>query len=131
MLFQNIDYIPPDEKTNKEYPFILSTLRTIDFYQSGSQIQEKTSAAEKSEGIIEINPVDAERLGIMDSDNTKIISKWGEVSIRAKISSKSPEGVVFVPFNFAESELQQLINIKETSILGVPEFRVCAVRIEK
>lgn len=130
-IFQDIEYIPSDEKTNNEFPFILSTLRNLDLYQSGTQVPEPGGFPGKSEGILEINPADAQKLGISDSENTRIISRWGEVRVKAKISSKSPQGVIFVPFDFAETELQQLINIKDTSILGIPEFRVCAVRIEK
>ena len=83
------------------------------------------------EGLVEINPEDAEKLGIKDSDMTKISSKRGSIEIKAKISTRSPKGVIFIPFHFAEAAANKLTNTQMDPIAKIPEYKVCAVKIEK
>jgi anaerobic selenocysteine-containing dehydrogenase len=85
----------------------------------------------RREGEVEINPDDASSLGISDGEMVKVISRRGEVVARAKVTEVSPVGVVFMTFHFAESPANMLTNPAVDPVAKIPEFKVCAVRIER
>ena len=81
--------------------------------------------------LVEINPTDAEVLGISDGNKVKVSSRRGEVTAKASVTDESPEGVVFMTFHFAESPTNCLTNPALDPIAKIPELKVCAVRVEK
>jgi formate dehydrogenase major subunit len=85
----------------------------------------------RREGVVEINPGDASKLGIRDGEKVKVISRRGKVVTRAKITEVSPVGVVFMTFHFAESPANMLTNPAIDPVAKIPEYKVCAVRIER
>jgi len=85
----------------------------------------------RSEELVEINPQDASALGIADGDMIKVVSRRGAVTAKAKVTDVSPVGVVFMTFHFAESPTNQLTSPALDPVSKIPEFKVCAVRIEK
>jgi anaerobic selenocysteine-containing dehydrogenase len=85
----------------------------------------------KNEEQVELNPEDAQRLGIADDDTIKVISRRGEVTAKARVTEASPVGVVFMTFHFAESPTNVLTNPAVDPVSKIPELKVCAVRVEK
>jgi len=83
------------------------------------------------EGMVEINPKDASRLGIGDGEMVRVISRRGAIMARAKVTEVSPPKVVTMNFHFAESPTNQLTNPALDPVAKIPEFKVCAVRLEK
>jgi len=83
------------------------------------------------EGMVEINPEDALALGIIDGEMVKVISRRGDVMARAKVTEVTPVKVVTMNFHFAESPTNQLTNPALDPVAKIPEFKVCAVRLEK
>jgi predicted molibdopterin-dependent oxidoreductase YjgC len=83
------------------------------------------------EGVIEINPADASSLKIKDGDMVKVVSRRGEVTAKAKVTEKSPKDVVYMTFHFAESAVNLLTNPALDPVAKIPEFKVCAVKIER
>jgi len=84
-----------------------------------------------SEGMVEINPKDASALGISDGEMVKVISRRGDVLAKAKVTEVSPVKVVTMNFHFAESPTNQLTNPALDPVAKIPEFKVCAVKLEK
>ena len=80
---------------------------------------------------MEINPKDASALSIADGEAVKVISRRGEVVAKSKVTEVSPEGVISMSFHFAESPTNQLTNPALDPIAKIPEFKVCAVRVER
>ena len=80
---------------------------------------------------MEMHPKDASTLGVTDGEMIKVISRRGEVVAKVKVTEVSPAGVVFMTFHFAESPANQLTNSALDPVSKIPEYRVCAVRIEK
>ena len=80
---------------------------------------------------MEINPEDASSLGIAGGEMVKVISQRGEIVARAKVTDVSPAGVVFMTFHFAESPANLLTNPALDPVAKIPEYKVCAARIEK
>lgn len=83
------------------------------------------------EGVIAINPVDASSLKIKDGDKVKVVSRRGEIVVKAKVTEQSPPKVVYMDFHFAESAANILTNSALDPVAKIPEFKVCAVRIER
>ncbi len=130
-LFQSVEFILPNELPNKEYPFLLSTGRELYHYNSGTMTRKvKGLHAISPEVIAEINPLDAEKKGIESGNVVKIISRRGEIKARVRITKRSPQGTVFIPFHFGEMAVNLLTNDALDPVARIPEFKVCAVRIE-
>ncbi|MBW1857626.1 MAG: formate dehydrogenase subunit alpha, partial [Deltaproteobacteria bacterium] len=84
-----------------------------------------------SEGMVEINPKDASALGISDGEMVKVISRRGGITAKAKVTEVSPVKVVTMNFHFAESPTNQITNPALDPVAKIPEFKVCAVKVEK
>ena len=130
--FTPLRYRPPAELPDKEYPLILTTGRSLYHYHTGTMTRKVSGLnAIEPEGVVEINPSDASSLKIKDGDKVKVISRRGEVIVKAKVTEKSPPKVVFMTFHFAESAANILTSPALDPISKIPEFKVCAVRIER
>ncbi len=130
--FSAIDYKPPAEQVDADYPMLLSTGRVFMHYHSGSMTRvSPTLEQELPENYVEISPVDAKNLEIKDGERIKVSSRRGEIQIKARISRKVNRGVVFIPFHFAEAAANVLTNSACDPVAKIPEYKVCAVKVEK
>ena len=130
--FTPMSYKPPAELPDKEYPFILTTGRSLYHFHTGTMTRKVSGLSRiEPEAAIEINPSDAYDLKIATGDKVKVISRRGEIITKAKITDQSPPGVVYMTFHFAESAVNILTNPALDPVAKIPEFKVCAVRIEK
>jgi predicted molibdopterin-dependent oxidoreductase YjgC len=112
-------------------PFILTTGRILHHYHTGTMTRRAWALErEYPHGFVEINPKDAEKLGIANGKRVKITSKIGEVITVANITDIIKEGVVFIPFHFKEVAVNMLIGRNLDPVVQIPEFKVCAVKIE-
>jgi len=127
-----LQYKPPAELPDKEYPLILTTGRSPYHFHTGTMTRKVAGLnALDPDGVIEINQADASSLKIKDGEKVRVISRRGEVVARAKVTEKSPPKVVFMTFHFAEIATNILTNTALDPIAKIPEFKVCAVRVEK
>ncbi len=131
-LFHPVDYIPPAEVPDEEYPFYLSTGRLRYHYHTGTMTR-------RSRGLdyicpeerIQINPEDGRRLDIKDGDLIRVTSRRGSVTGRALLTDRSAPGMVFMTFHFAEVPANVLTNDALDPVSKIPEFKVSAVAVEK
>jgi formate dehydrogenase alpha subunit len=131
-LFSAIDYKPAAETADEEYPFQLTTGRVHVHYHTGTMTRNSPSLErEISECFLEIHPEDAAELKVADGDHVVIASRRGSVSSRVKLTDAAGRKTVFMPFHFLESRANILTNPTFDPIAKIPEFKVCAVRIEK
>jgi formate dehydrogenase major subunit len=129
--FHPVDYIEPAEMPDAEYPLILTTGRMLYQYHSGSMSRRSAALDEYTpEGWAELNPADARRMGIKEGEPISLTSRRGTVGTTARLSSRSPKGVVFMSFHFAEEAVNRLTNPALDKEGKIPEFKVCAVRVE-
>jgi anaerobic selenocysteine-containing dehydrogenase len=82
-------------------------------------------------GYAEINPKDAEKLNVRSGDRVKISSRRGEIETHVLVTEKVKEGSAFVPFHFNEAAANVLTNPAVDPVAKIPEYKVCAVKIEK
>ncbi len=130
--FIPLDYKPPMELPDDEYPLILTTGRSLYHFHTGTLTRKvKGLNILRREGLVEINPDDASALGITDGEMVRVISRRGEVVAKARVTEVSPVGVVFMNFHFAESPANVLTNPALDPVSKIPEYKVCAVRIER
>jgi len=130
--FHAVEHIPPAEIPDTEYPLVLNTGRRLYHYHTGTMTQ-RTGALEIAYATeyLEINPVDAANLCICDGDKVKVSSRRGQVEVAAKITEKVTPGMVFTSFHYPEVAINQLTNSASCPIAKIPEFKVCAVKVEK
>ncbi len=130
--FFPVEYVPPAESVDEEYPFWLTTGRILYHYHTGSMTRRVDGLNKVApECFVEISPKDAEKLGLKEGDEVEVVSRRGRIKAKAKISARSPKGVVFIPFHFKESPANALTNPAKDPVAGIPEFKVCAVKILK
>ena len=131
-VFHGIDWIPPAEQADDEYPLYLTTGRVLYHYHTGTMTMKSEGLNECApDCFVEISAKDAEQFGVEDGALVEIASRRGKISARIAVSDKAVTGTVFIPFHFARAAANKLTNAKLDPISGIPEFKVCAVRLSK
>lgn len=132
-VFKPIELRSLEEIPDEEYPLILSTGRVIFHYHNSNMTgKSKTLNNQISESFVEINPQDAERLGISNRERIKIINRHGEIETTARITSKIIPGVIFLPIHFLDSAPNLLTTSKvHDPSTKMPELKALSARIEK
>ncbi|MET9434311.1 molybdopterin oxidoreductase family protein [Streptomyces sp. NPDC006551] len=120
------------EETDAEYPIVLTTGRVVSQYQSGAQtrrVDELNAAAPGS--FVELHPRLADRLGVADGERVAVVSRRGRSVVPARITATIRPDTVFMPFHWpGEGRANTLTNPALDPISRMPEFKVCAVRLE-
>lgn len=129
--FFSLDFRPIDEEPDKEFPLVLNTGRLLEHWHGGTLTRNSWMDDLYSQALVEINPVDAEIYQINHLDVVKVQSRRGEVVLRANVTEKTIPGVIFIPFHFAEAAANFLTNDALDPEALIPEFKACAVKIEK
>jgi formate dehydrogenase alpha subunit len=130
--FFSIEYRAPAELADSEYPTLLTTGRVHQHYHTGTMTR-KGSALNRlyPEPLAEINAEDAKIMDIADGSYVNIVSRRGRLKVKTTVSEMTDRGVVFMPFHFYEAAVNVLTNGVLDPVSKIPEFKVCAVRIEK
>jgi formate dehydrogenase alpha subunit len=131
-LFHAIDYIEPAEMTDAEYPLYLTTGRLLYQYHTGTMSMRTGGLNQIApEAFVEISPQDARTLELEEGTLVNIDSRRGTIQARTKISHKAVNGTVFIPFHYATAAANRLTNSALDPVSGIPEFKVCAVKVSK
>jgi predicted molibdopterin-dependent oxidoreductase YjgC len=130
-LFHAVEYIPPAELPDEDYPLILSTGRVLYQFHTGTMTRRSEGSEELCpESLVEINPFDAGTLKVADGQMVRVTSRRGTVTARAQITTRSEQGMIFMNFHFHEAAVNILTNPALDPVGKIPEFKVCAVRVE-
>lgn len=125
-------YKGPAEPTDAEYPFVLTTGRQIEHWHTGTmtlKVPELKRSAPAA--YVEINPRDAQKLGIRNRDNVKLTSRRGSIVLEAKVMDVPRDGLVFVPMHYPDKLINNLTTDAYDALSKQPEFKICAVKVEK
>lgn len=124
-------YVESSQQATEEFPFILTTGRIMHHYHTGTMTRRAWALdREYPHAFMEINPQDAEILGLKERKKAKVTSNIGEIIVEVHITDKIVQGVVFIPFHFGEVAVNKLVGKNLDPIVQIPEFKVCAVKIE-
>jgi formate dehydrogenase alpha subunit len=131
-LFCPVEYRPPAEQADEEYPFILSTGRIL-FHWHGGTMSRRSAGLDSiaPEAEVEMHPDDAGRLNVGDGDLVRVTSRRGQVTAALKMTRRSPPGMIFMTFHFAEAATNLLTIDAVDPTAKIPEYKVCAVKVEK
>ena len=83
------------------------------------------------EGFIELNFRDAEKLGVANGEQVRVTSRRGSITAKARVGRKVSQGESWMPFHFPDSPVNRLTNAALDEFARIPEYKVCAVRVEK
>jgi formate dehydrogenase alpha subunit len=129
--FHAIEFRPPFEMPDEEYPLLLTTGRMLYHFHTGTLSRRSAGLDElHPEGKVEISPEDAAKLGIEDGDLVEVTSRRGKVVAKALVTDKSPVGTVFMTFHFREAAANLLTVSALDPVAKIPEYKVCAVKVE-
>jgi predicted molibdopterin-dependent oxidoreductase YjgC len=130
--FHAVEFLPPAELPDDEYPFMLNTGRQMYHWHTGTMTRRSFALdARESTPTVELNPDDAEALGVHDGDTIAISSRRGRITIAARLSRRVARHQVFVPMHYREAAANLLTNPALDPYAGIPEFKVCAVRLSR
>jgi formate dehydrogenase major subunit len=130
--FFGLEYRPPAEVADSEYPFTLMTGRLIFHYHTRTQT-DRTSIPhyEVPEAYVQINPLDAKRLSIADGEKIKLRSRRGETEPVARVTDEVAPGVLMMTMHFGNAAVNKLTNTALDPLSKMPELKHCAVAVEK
>ena len=130
--FAPVDYLPPQEQPDEEFPMLLSTGRVLFHYHTGSLTRRSAGLlAIYPEGTVEIHPSDAARLEIAANEVVEVTSRRGQVQVKAEVTDRVQPGMVFMTFHFPEAAANMLTNAALDPVSKIPEYKACAVRVSK
>jgi predicted molibdopterin-dependent oxidoreductase YjgC len=128
--FYPVEYQPPIEQPDSEYPFVLSTGRTLYHYNSATMTMREEGVTQKQEDpFVELHPEDAQALGVEDGQWVRLVSRRGELEARAKIGDRVYPGLVWMALHFAQAKVNWLTHDVGDSLIGTPEYKTSAVRV--
>lgn len=131
-LFMPAEYTKSAEMTDKEYPFIFTTGRILYHYHTRTMTGRVEGLnALAPESYVEINETTAAKWGISEGDKVRLTSRRGEIITSARITDIIDEGVLFMPFHYAEGAANYLTNTALDPTAKIPELKVAAVRMTK
>jgi len=128
-LFVETDYVPTEEKTNRKFPLLLTTGRILSQYNVGAQTRRTENNIWHSEDVLEVHPHDAETRGVRDGELVALASRKGDITLRAKITTRVKPGVVYTTFHNPETGANVVTTEYSDWATNCPEYKVTAVQI--
>jgi formate dehydrogenase major subunit len=126
------DLLPPDELPDAEYPLVLTTGRLLEHWHTGSMTRRASNLDTlEPEAIAGLNPREMERLSVPPGGLIRVSTRRGEVVLKARADRDVAEGMVFIPFCFAEAAANLLTNPQLDPMGKIPEFKFCACKVEQ
>lgn len=130
--YSTAEYREATEQPDGEYPLIMMTGRILYQYNACAMTGRAEGVNEVAgSSFIEMNERDAATLGIGDGDRVKVSSRRGEIETTAHVSDKTSPGETWMPFHFQDGNSNWLTIASLDAIAKTPEYKVCAVRVER
>ena len=129
--FVPVEYAPPVELPDEEYPFVMNTGRQLYHWHTGTMTRRASGLDQREPTpTVEIHPDDARELGLEDGDLVRLTSRRNTMVSSCRISERVARGQVFVPFHFREAAANLLTNPVLDPYAKMAELKCCAVRLE-
>ncbi len=121
---------PPDETPDDAYPLVLSTGRVLYHWHGGTLSRRSELERVYPEMKVEVHPADAARYGVKDGESVWVASRRGRIQATVWVTDRTPEGVVFAPFHFAEQPANKLTLNAYDPTSKIPTYKYAAIRLE-
>jgi len=129
-LFVPADIVPPDERPDDEYPFVLITGRMLEHWHTGSMTRRSNVLdALEPEAVATINPITLDEMGVKPGELITLSTRRGSVSVLARADIGVPTGAIFMAFCYYEAAVNKLSNPALDPAAKIPEFKYCAVKV--
>jgi formate dehydrogenase alpha subunit len=129
--FHAIEFREAAEVPDHEYPFLLTTGRLMFHWHTGTMTRRSEKLhQEVPEAYIEMHPDDAADIRLNGASRVRVASRRGAIDLGVRITPHIKPGVVFIPFHFAEAAANVLTHAALDPTAKIPEYKVCAVRVE-
>ncbi len=130
--FTPADVLPPDELPDADYPMVLTTGRQLEHWHTGSMTRRASKLdALEPEANASLHPKELRRLGVQPGEAIRVATRRGAIEIMARADRAVAEGMIFIPFCYAEAAANILTNPQLDPYGKIPEFKFCAARVEK
>ena len=131
--FVAVEHRPVAEEIDADYPTYLTTGRVLQHYQSGAQTRQVRALVDaQPEPFVEVHPDLAELHGLDDGDTVRVVSRRGVAVGRVRVTESIRVDTVFMPFHWGGTgSVNRVTNAALDPISRMPEFKVCAVRLER
>jgi formate dehydrogenase major subunit len=126
--FMITEYVPTPERTNREFPLLLTTGRILSQYNVGAQTRRTENVTWHKEDVLEIHPHDADMRGIKHGALVSLTSRIGGTTLRAYITDKMPQGVVYTTFHHPVTGANVITTEYSDWATNCPEYKVTAVQ---
>lgn len=130
-LLQRIEHRPTNETVTDEFPFLLSTGRTLYHFNAGTMTLRTPNAVLRPHDLLDMSPTDAARLELTDGAEVTIRSRHGEAMLPLRINSDIPPGELFATFHEPQVFLNHVTSPHRDSVVHAPEYKVTAVQVRK
>jgi formate dehydrogenase major subunit len=126
------DIIPPDEQPDDEYPMVLTTGRQLEHWHTGAMTRRAgVLDTLEPQAFACLSPGDIRKMGIAPGDTIRVATRRGAIETSVRSDGAVPEGMIFMPFCFAEASANRLTNPVLDPFGKIPEYKFCAARVEK
>jgi formate dehydrogenase major subunit len=126
------EVLPPDEQPDAEFPLILTTGRQLEHWHTGAMTRRAAVLDSlEPEAVASLGPGQLQKLGLTPGERIRVHTRRGAIELTARCDGAVPEGMVFVPFCYAEAAANVLTNPALDPSGKIPEFKFCASRVEK
>jgi formate dehydrogenase alpha subunit len=126
------EFRPPDEVTDLSYPMILTTGRQLFHWHTGTMTRRSETLTDQvNHPTVEIHLTDAKFRGIENGDRVRISTRRGTIELKANVTKGIKPGIVFIPFHYSEAPANRLTNRAVDPEAKIPEYKVCAARLER
>ncbi|MFI6127985.1 molybdopterin oxidoreductase family protein [Micromonospora sp. NPDC051141] len=131
--FHPVTHRPAAEPVCADYPLHFTTGRVLAQYQSGTQTRRVAALRRAAPGgFVELHPDLAARLDVSDGTPVRVVSRRGELRAPARLSPAIRPDTVFAPFHWpGAARANSVTNDALDPVSGMPEFKICAVRVER
>jgi formate dehydrogenase major subunit len=126
------DVLTPDEAPDETYPMVLTTGRLLEHWHTGAMTRRAANLdALEPDAIVHVSPEDMDRLGLQPGDRVAVSTRRGKIELTARRESSVPQGLIFIPFCYAEAAANFLTNPALDPFGKIPELKFCAAKLEK
>ncbi len=126
------DLITANERPDADYPMVLITGRQLEHWHTGAMTRRASVLdALEPAPTVSMCGADLQRLKLVPGDRVQVASRRGEVALTVRRDDGTPDGVVYIPFAYREAAANLLTNAALDPFGKIPEFKYCAVRVEK
>jgi assimilatory nitrate reductase catalytic subunit len=131
--FHAIQYRPPAEDIDTNYPLFMTSGRVVSQYLSGTQTRRIGPLVDQYPNPqVEMHPQLAQKLGVKSGDQVRVESRRGELTLPALVVKTIRPDTIFIPYHWPGKQSANLVTNRVLDpVSKIPEFKVCAVRVSK